>query len=111
MEWTSCVHRSATTATFLLITSPRESGNMEPFLVSGSTLKWVYFQIKLAGDKGLFKGWHGMYFQRCPICKKRHHRKLFHLFSLLVVVSAQPGLSQSKRQSWYLPRYKVPYNA
>lgn len=51
-ERLSCVHCSATTAAFLFITSPRESGDMDPFMVSASTPDWVDFQLKLGGGGG-----------------------------------------------------------
>lgn len=52
--------------------------------------------LKLVGRKGLSKEWHGM-----------------HLFSspCWLLFLAEPDLSQCKRQSWFFPKHKFPYNA
>lgn len=55
-----------------------------------------HFQLKLVGSKGLLKGWHGMH----SFC-----------FPCWLLFLAEPDLSQCKRQSWFFPKYKFPYNA
>lgn len=62
MERLSCGHCSATTAIFLLITSPHESGDMEPIHSVWQHTGLDGFSAEIRA-KGLFKGWHGMYFQ------------------------------------------------